>query len=218
MTQEKFIIDVCCGGRMFWKNKNHPNVIYQDIRKDVLPLKEQYGMNFSVEPDVIGDFRKMVFADKSFKMVIFDPPHLMLNKTAWMAKKYGTLKDTDYKADIQAGFKECWRVLDDYGTLIFKWNDQYVTIKEIKPFFPDEPLIFNRIGTKGKSTYWFVFMKIPKNIIAQNKNSSQTKSARSSNEEGFNKDYQETSNEVSQIPNGTSDNPDIKYKQKKYLK
>lgn len=26
----------------------------------------------------------------------------------------------------------------------------------------------------------------------------------------FNKDYQETSSEVSQIPNGTSDNPDIK--------
>jgi hypothetical protein len=27
--------------------------------------------------------------------------------------------------------------------------------------------------------------------------------------DAFNKDYQETSSEVSQIPNGTSDNPDI---------
>jgi len=160
--QEKFILDACCGGRMFWENKNHPNAVYQDIRKDVLPLKEQYGMNFSVEPDIIGDFRKMVFEDKKFKMVIFDPPHLMLNKTAWMAKKYGTIKDTDFKSDLQAGFKECWRVLEDYGTLIFKWNDQSVAIEKIKPFFPDEPIIFNRIGTKGKSTYWFVFMKIPK--------------------------------------------------------
>lgn len=159
---EKFILDACCGGRMFWKNKNHPNAIFQDIRKDVLPLKEQYGMNFSVEPDIIGDFRKMVFEDKKFKMVIFDPPHLMLNKTAWMSKKYGTIKDTDFEADLQAGFKECWRVLNDYGTLIFKWNDQSVAIEKIKPFFPDEPIIFNRIGTKGKSTYWFVFMKIPK--------------------------------------------------------
>ncbi len=172
--QEKFILDVCCGGRMFWENKNHPNTIYQDIREDVLPLKEQYGMNFSVEPDVIGDFRKMVFEDKKFKLVIFDPPHLMLNKTAWMAKKYGTIKDTDFEADLQAGFKECWRVLDDYGTLIFKWNDQSVAIEKVKPFFPDKPIIFNRIGTKGKSTYWFVFMKIPKSkeqLIALNQNS-----------------------------------------------
>jgi len=182
MTKEKFILDACCGGRMFWKNKNHPNAIYQDIRKDVLPLKEQYGMNFSVEPSHIGDFRKMVFEDKSFKMVIFDPSHLMLNKTAWMAKKYGTIKDTDYKADLQAGFKECWRVLDNYGTLIFKWNDQSVTIEKIKPFFPDEPIIFNRVGTKGKTTYWFVFMKIPKSmeqLIASNQNSPSA----SSNEE-----------------------------------
>jgi len=36
-----------------------------------------------------------------------------------------------------------------------------VPIQKIKPFFPDKPIIFNRIGTKGKSTYWFVFMKIP---------------------------------------------------------
>jgi len=171
--KEKFILDACCGGRMFWQNKNHPNAVYQDIRKDVLPLKEQYGMNFSVEPDIIGDFRKMDFPDKSFKMVIFDPPHLMLNKTAWMAKKYGTIKDTDFEADLQAGFKECWRVLDDFGTLIFKWNDQSISIEKIKPFFPDEPIIFNRVGTKGKSTYWFVFMKIPSNeqLIALNQNS-----------------------------------------------
>ena len=157
----KFILDACCGGRMFWKNKNHPNAIYQDIRRDVLPLKEQYGMNFTVEPDVIGDFRDMKFEDRKFKMVIFDPPHLILNKTSWIAKKYGTLKDTDYKEDFKKGFLECWRVLDDYGTLIFKWNDNSIGINKIKPFFPDEPIISNRIGTKGKTTYWFVFMKIP---------------------------------------------------------
>lgn len=158
---KKLILDACCGGRMFWHNKNHPNAIYQDIRKDILPLKEQYGMNFTVEPDVIGDFRNMSFKDKSFKMVIFNPPHLRLNTTSWMAKKYGTIKDMDLNEDLGKGFKECWRVLDDFGTLIFKWNDQSVDIKEIKPLFPTEPIIFNRIGTKGKSTYWFVFMKIP---------------------------------------------------------
>lgn len=158
--ENKYILDVCCGGRMFWENKKHPNAVFQDIRKDVLPLKKQYGMNFTVEPDVIGDFRKMDFEDKSFKMVIFDPPHLFMNKTAWMAKKYGTLKGIDWKEDLKKGFKECWRVLDNFGTLIFKWNDQELNIKEIRPLFPAEPIIFNRVGTKGKRTYWFVFLKL----------------------------------------------------------
>ncbi len=140
--KNKLILDACCGGRMFWYNKNHPNAIYQDIRKEVLPLKEQYGMNFTVEPDIIGDYRRMSFEDKSFKLVIFDPPHLILNKTSWMAKKYGTLKDINWKEDIKRGFYECWRVLDDYGTLIFKWNNQSIDIKEIKPLFPEKPIIF----------------------------------------------------------------------------
>jgi ubiquinone/menaquinone biosynthesis C-methylase UbiE len=159
----KYILDACCGGRMFWVNKQHPHAVYQDIRTDILPLKEQYGINFTVEPDIMGDFTSMKFDDKSFKMVIFDPPHLFMNKTAWMAKKYGTLKGIDWKDTISKGFKECWRVLDDYGTLIFKWNDNCVPINDIKPLFPDEPIIFNRLRSKGKKTYWYVFLKIPKN-------------------------------------------------------
>lgn len=161
MRSNKLILDACCGGRMFWDNKEHPFAIYQDIRKDVLPLKEQYGGNFSVEPDMLGDYRNMQFEDKEFKLVIFDPPHLIINETSFMAKKYGTLKHTNYKKDLEKGFSECWRVLDDYGTLIFKWNDNSIPIKEIRPLFPDRPIIFNKIGTKGNFTYWFVFFKIP---------------------------------------------------------
>ena len=165
MTSKK-IIDVCCGGRMFWYNKNHPLALYQDIRRDILPLKEQYGMNFTIEPDVIGDYTNMIYGDKSFKLVIFDPPHMFMNENAWMTKKYGSLKNIDWRKNIGLGFKECWRILDDYGTLIFKWNDNCLDIKEIKTLFPDEPIIFNKIGTKGKRTYWFVFFK---NIEVSNK-------------------------------------------------
>ena len=31
---DKFILDACCGGRMMWFNKNHPNCLYIDIRKE----------------------------------------------------------------------------------------------------------------------------------------------------------------------------------------
>jgi len=128
-------------------------------------LKEQYGLNFTVEPDVIGDFTKMEFQDKMFKMVIFDPPHVALNKTAWMAKKYGTIKGVDLQKSMKDGFGECWRVLDDFGTLIFKWNDNSVSIDKIKPLFPSEPIIFNRLRSKGKKTFWYVFMKMPAEVL-----------------------------------------------------
>jgi hypothetical protein len=94
-------------------------------------------------------------------MVLFDPPHLCLNKTAWMAKKYGTIKGMDVESDLNRGFLECWRVLRDFGVLIFKWNDQSVDISVVKKTFPAVPIIYNKIGTKGKRTYWYVFMKIP---------------------------------------------------------
>lgn len=30
MNREKFILDACCGSRMFWFNKAHPNAVYMD--------------------------------------------------------------------------------------------------------------------------------------------------------------------------------------------
>ena len=34
MEKDKFILDACCGGRCFWFNKEHPNTLYVDIRKE----------------------------------------------------------------------------------------------------------------------------------------------------------------------------------------
>ena len=31
---EKYILDVCCGSRAWWKQKKNPNTIYMDIRKE----------------------------------------------------------------------------------------------------------------------------------------------------------------------------------------
>jgi len=32
MIPDKFILDACCGGRMFWFDKHHPNALYIDNR------------------------------------------------------------------------------------------------------------------------------------------------------------------------------------------
>lgn len=73
----------------------------------------------------------MPFPDESFKLVVFDPPHLKtLGKTSWLAKKYGRLFPT-WEDDIKHGFDECMRVLEPLGVLIFKWNEYEIATKRI---------------------------------------------------------------------------------------
>ena len=156
----KLILDACCGPRMFWFNKKNPNVLYQDIReepKGYIPIRP----SCEVQPDVLMDFRKMSHPDKSFKLVVFDPPHLLAGgENGWQRKKYGILAKTTWKDDLSKGFAECWRVLDDYGTLVFKWNEESIPIKQVLELFPVEPLFGHPTARSGK-TKWCVFFKIP---------------------------------------------------------
>jgi hypothetical protein len=160
MDPKKFILDACCGGRSFWFNKHHPNAIYQDIRRAPKGLIKERP-NFNVDPDIIGDFRKMGFPNKSFKLIVWDPPHLTQGgQTGWQVKKYGLLDKKTWKSDLTQGFKECWRVLDDYGILIFKWNEVSISVRDVLNCFPELPLFGHPTAKAGK-TKWFCFMKIP---------------------------------------------------------
>ena len=135
---KKKVLDVCCGSRMFWFNKNHKDTIYMDKRQFEDTLCD--GRDLKVNPDIIGDFRSIPFNDNTFYLVVFDPPHLLkIGDTSWMAKKYGKLS-TNWKEDIEQGFNECMRVLRPNGTLIFKWNEQQVRLKEILDTIKYEPL------------------------------------------------------------------------------
>ncbi|KKN65862.1 hypothetical protein LCGC14_0477980 [marine sediment metagenome] len=159
--KDKFILDACCGGRAFWFNKKHPNTIYQDIRiakKGHVKLRP----NHNVTPDVLGDFRKMKFKDKSFKLIVWDPPHFTQGgETGWQVQKYGKLNKETWREDLRKGFNEIWRVLDDYGVLVFKWNEYSIHIKEVLSCFDVQPLFGHPTAKAGK-TKWFTFMKIPK--------------------------------------------------------
>jgi|GEM_PF-2556356 len=50
--------------------------------------------------------------------------------TSWMRLKYGCLDD-NWPQMIHDGFWECMRVLDDYGTLIFKWSEVDISLKDV---------------------------------------------------------------------------------------
>lgn len=157
---KKLILDVCCGGRMFWFDKNHPAAIYADCRK-TSPKKLTNGATFEVNPDIVMDFRKMDFPDNSFQLIVFDPPHIIKRggKNSYMADKYGELDRKTWKDDLSAGFKECFRVLKNQGILIFKWSEFDIPLREILTLTPEKPLFGHRSG-KQQKTHWVTFMKL----------------------------------------------------------
>jgi len=155
----KKILDPACGGKMFWFDKGDKRVLFTDIRKEEKGFIK-HRTSYEVKPDKVMDFRKMSFPDKSFKMVVFDPPHLKkIGKTSWMAKKYGYLTD-NWRDDLTKGFSECFRVLEDYGVLIFKWGERDVKISEVLKLTKEKPL-FGHTTSAGGHTKWITFMKLP---------------------------------------------------------
>lgn len=154
-------VDICCGSRMFWFDRQNPDVLFCDTRKEIHELKDVSSAGGSrtliIDPDLQADFRALPFPDKSFSLVIFDPPHLVRNgKQGWLAKKYGKL-GSDWREDLSAGFAEGFRVLKSDGVLIFKWNEYEVPVSQVLALTPEKPLIGNRCG-KAAKTHWIVFM------------------------------------------------------------
>ena len=150
------VLDPCCGSRMFWFDKQNSDAVYGDRRQEQHVLCD--GRQLVIEPDVLLDFRALPYPNGAFKLVVFDPPHLLrAGSESWLALKYGRLW-ADWRDDIRAGFAECFRVLDQDGTMIFKWNETQIKVSEILPLAGVPPLFGHPSGKKG-GTHWIVFMK-----------------------------------------------------------
>lgn len=72
----KKILDACCGSRMFWFDRQNPDVIFADNREVETTLCD--GRSLLIKPDIHMDFRNMPYEDNSFKIVVFDPPILSM--------------------------------------------------------------------------------------------------------------------------------------------
>lgn len=158
-------LDPCCGSRMMWLDKACPGVVFGDQRSEVDTVTDRsHGRQdgtreLRIEPDTLLDFRALPFPADSFYLVAFDPPHLVrAGKQSWLAAKYGKL-GPDWREDIHKGFQECMRVLRPNGTLIFKWNETQVKVREVLDLaLPSHPLFGHVSGRQGL-THWLVFMK-----------------------------------------------------------
>lgn len=115
------ILDTCCGSRMMWADRQNPDVIFGDIRCETITVTDRSHGNpngirtLMIEPDVLLDFRNLPYPDGQFRLVVFDPPHLVrAGRKSWLAAKYGKLGD-NWRDDIRRGFAECLRVLEPAG-------------------------------------------------------------------------------------------------------
>jgi len=76
---------------------------------------------------------------------------------SWLAARYGRL-GADWRDDLRAGFSECFRVLRPEGTLIFKWNEAQVPLRDVLALAPQPPLFGHRSGRRSM-THWLAFFK-----------------------------------------------------------
>lgn len=54
MTDSTTILDMCCGSRMFWFNKQDTRTVFADIRSEEHELCD--GRRLVISPDLIADF------------------------------------------------------------------------------------------------------------------------------------------------------------------
>ena len=158
IQDRKFILDPASSIRSFYFDKKDERVVFGDIREEETHLLTN-GQTIHIKPDQVMDFRDIPYADNAFACVVFDPPHLLnLSEKSWMRKKYGVLDKTTWQEDISQGFAECFRVLKPMGTLIFKWNETSIPLKEILTLTDQKPVLGHPSG-KRMGTHWVLFIK-----------------------------------------------------------
>jgi hypothetical protein len=158
----KTILDVCCGSRMFWFDKQNKDVVFLDKREESHIIDTGTPGTIGrkpvvIAPDFVADFTNIPFPAESFVHVVFDPPHLTNSGTGIINKKYGELNG-DWREMLRKGFSECFRVLKINGTLIFKWAETQYTASEILKLTPHLPL-YGHLSGKKSTTHWIAFVK-----------------------------------------------------------
>lgn len=150
------VLDVCCGSRMFWFDKRDQRTKFIDSRKGKFTTKNR---TINIEPDIIGCFTSLPFSDETFFHVVFDPPHFRPSKgsSGNMTLQYGICRES-WRDDYAKAFKECFRVLKPGGTLIFKWCETDILLRDVLSLTTQKPLYGHRSGKTSK-THWVAFLK-----------------------------------------------------------
>ena len=143
------IIDLFCGNRAIWYNKNHPLVTYVDHRE-------------SVKPDIVadsGELPKIIGVD--YDLVILDPPHMNMGKKSDIAKRYGHYTTHEILTTIERVGDEAHRISKESALMVLKWNDHDIKLKKVLDLLHKwEPLCGHLTKDEpGSKTYWVLLKK-----------------------------------------------------------
>jgi hypothetical protein len=148
---------------MMYFDKQNPNVLFGDKRCESITVsnrshgKADGTRTIVIEPDMQLDVTALPFDDGTFRLVVFDPPHLArVGELLWTRAKYGCLPG-DWRGFLCAAFSECFRVLELNGVLIFKWSEDQISKRDAIECAPIPPL-FGHTTTKRGTTHWAVFL------------------------------------------------------------
>jgi tRNA G10 N-methylase Trm11 len=145
------ILDATCGTRSIWfpGERKNKDTIYIDIRPEV-------------KPDIVCSATATPFEQKTFDMIIFDPPFRQFGKNSIFGKKYSVMSKSDINIFIKDAFWEFARILKDDGVVVFKWGTYsdlglYKVLKLAHGFVPMLGWGFNRI--QNYKTTWTILRK-----------------------------------------------------------
>ena len=86
--ERQIILDPACGSRMFYHDKNNPHVLFGDVRKaEFVAMDRGRARKIVIDPDVVLDFKNLPFVTGAFKIVTFDPPHLLRGGGKFLASQ-----------------------------------------------------------------------------------------------------------------------------------
>ena len=149
------------------RSENIASALKEMLLNDTVTLEDEYDgtllkFNNTAPYFYINNTRR-AFIDQKQIEVWFEEKFCIVEldnfKQAWSAipenyKEISSKFDVDIKI-FTLGFEECMRVLKTGGTLIFKWSDCQVNVKEILKVIPFKPLFGQQRGT----THWMTFVK-----------------------------------------------------------
>ena len=162
------ILDATCGFKGIWYQKNHPFVTFMDKKKgNIIRRSENCKLKhqrfWKCNPNVVSEWKDAPFPDNHFDMIVFDPPHLIVDrnkKLPAMAQAYGYLYKDNWRQELKQGIKKLFEILKPEGIFILKWCENSVKVDEIIRLCPYPPMFGSNTKSKGHTeNFWILFLK-----------------------------------------------------------
>jgi len=164
------ILDACCGGKSMYHSLNNQftqdEIVYIDIRKGTFTCPYKGTIAAVIKPTILADCKHLPFRDNTFRLIIFDPPHLSTLWKSDLEARYGSIDVANFRLMLRAVNEEFYRVLKIQGILLTKTLDRQRRSSYMRPFLSNFKCLLDidyrskgKENTSQNTTHWHVFIK-----------------------------------------------------------